>query len=219
MDSERQKLIDRILALLALADSTAFAGEAASAREITEKLITKHNVTLTEGAKDRTRFEVELHAPWAKGAQWEFMIAAALANLCGCAPYYHAKFARFKIAGTVADLEVWRYMMSEISNQRIRAWLDYKKSDGPDNLWAFCFAYAQALRGKIDDLLVAAPAIAEAREKARLWFESRNVIDRDHNDDWIDGRGSSSAGREAGAGAALIRGRVGQRQQQISYRK
>jgi hypothetical protein len=216
MDPERQKLIDKILKLLAVAGSTRFAEEAATARAMAEELRTKFNVDLTEGSKGRTRFEIEEHIPWAKGAQWEYIIAQALARLCGCEAYWQGEFILIRVAGTVADVEAWRYMIGEINNQRIKAWLEYKNSpQGSDNLWAFSFAYAKALAGKISTLLHGTPAIVEASRQAKLWFEAHNEI---FHEQLIGGPGTSEAGRDAGASASLIRGRVGERRAQIGYR-
>lgn len=208
MDASRQKLIDRILKLLALAGGTSFAAEADSARAMAEELIAKHNVSLDEGKKDRNQFAIEDYTPWAKGAQWEYDIANSIAGLCGCEAYFYGDFAEFCFAGTVANLESLRFILAEVHRQRIKAWLQYKNSHtGSDNLWAFAFSYAKGLSSKIERLLSGATAINTERKRAKIWFETTHTIRREH--EYIRGAGSSAAGRDAGGAASLHRGQVG----------
>jgi hypothetical protein len=220
MNDDRKKLLDKILKLFALAsNASSYAGEAANAKTAAEMLMAKHNISLGE-KEDRNALKIEHYTPWAKGAQWEFDIVAALTKLCGCAIYFYGDFERYVLVGRVTDLEGLRYLIGAISNQRIAAWLNYKRRrDGSDNLWAFCYAFAQALQSKIDALLVGATEIAAAREKARLWFESTHPINKNSDHDWITGRASSAAGGQAGANASLARGAIGQPIYRIAHRK
>jgi hypothetical protein len=206
LNPDRKKLLDQLLKLLALSHSTTFAAEAATARAKAEELMRKHNLSLNEGSKDRTKFAIEQHSPWAKGAQWEYRIADTLGRLCGCEVYYLGDYQLFNLVGTVADLEALRYMIDAVNQQRIRAWLEYKRT-GPDKLWSFSFSFAQALVEKVDSLLEGATEIEAQRERARLWFESSHKIN--HNDDAIYGRGASAAGRAAGSNTSLHRGVIG----------
>jgi hypothetical protein len=216
LNPERKKLLDRLLALLALAQGTTFAEEAASARAKAEELMRKHNLSPNEGSKDRTKLAIEQHSPWAKGAQWEYMIANTLGELCGCEVYYRGDYALFNMVGTVGDLEALRYMIDAVNQQRIRAWLDYKRT-GSDKLWSFSFSFARALEEKIGELLEGATAIAAQREKAKLWYESTHKIQ--HSEDWIHGRGASTAGRAAGSNTSLHRGAVGRPTERLGQQR
>ena len=165
----------------------------------------QHNLELGEGSKDRTLLMFENFQPWAKGAQWEYIIADALGELSACEVYWYGEFERFTLVGTVGDLEALRYFLEAVRQQRVRAWLEYKKT-GPDGLWSFSFSFARALEGKVHRLLVGAPEIAAKRQQAKLWYEStRRII----HENLIGGPGASAAGRAAGANVSLHRGEVG----------
>jgi hypothetical protein len=219
LNPERKKLLDRLLNLLALAEgskSSKYDGEAASARAKAEELMRKYNLSPNEGSKDRTVFATEEHSPWAKGAQWEYIIADALGELCGCEVYYMGDYLLFDLVGTVADLEALRYMIDAVNQQRIRAWLEYKRT-GPDKLWSFSYSFARALEEKIHKLLEGATAIKAQRERAKRWFESTHKIT--HGASAIRGHGASEAGRSAGSNTSLHRGMVGRPTERLGYQR
>jgi hypothetical protein len=62
MDAERQKIVDRILKLLAMAKGTSFDAEAETACKLADNLIAKHNVSLARPARSRSPGQPR-HAP------------------------------------------------------------------------------------------------------------------------------------------------------------
>ncbi len=210
MDAGRQRLAERILKLLALAAGTTFEAEADSARRLAEQLMAKHKIDLGAGSKDRTAFACVNYVPFAKGAKWEFAIVDALADLCDCTFFFNREtLDGYNLVGTVADLEVLRYMLAELHRQRIAAWLDYKRS-GPDSFHKFCFAYALALAAKIENLVRAKrAALGEHQTELKLWYEAE-ILHKPVEDYHVAmGHASSEAGAQAGRGASLHRGEVG----------
>lgn len=218
MDANRQRLADRILKLLALAAGTPFAAEAESARAMAEDLMARHNIDLPGGAKDRTAFTWEVYVPFAKGAKWEFAIIDAVADLCNCTFFFNLEtLANYSLIGTIADLEVLRYMLAELHRQRIAAWLDYKRT-GPDSFYKFCFAYAQAMAAKIELLVAARQATLDAHQKQlQLWYETEILKHPAQHAHVEMGRASSEAGLRAGSGASLNRGAIGQPVRRITH--
>jgi len=219
IDPERQKSADRILKLLALAGGTAFAAEAATARAMAEQLMTRHNIDLGEGSKGRTRISGERYVPFAKGAKWEYIIVDALTDLCNCKFFFDdaETLARYCLVGTIADLEVLRYMLAEIHRQRIAAWLQYKRT-GPDSFHRFCYAFAQALASKISDIVDAGRDALDAHQKKlKHWYEIEVLHGPVQGEHVELGRASSAAGLQAGRAASLNRGAVIQTVRRITY--
>jgi hypothetical protein len=214
MNEDRQKILDRILKLLALAQGTSFDAEAATARRMAEELLIKHNVDLrVEGKPARNEFTFQNYDPWGKQWLWEWIIATAVAHLCGCEPYYRGEhpdahhpdrqYSGFMFAGRIANVEACLYVLSVVHRQRQAAWLRYKGEGGVDGFGKFCFSFARGLEEKIQQLITA--AIAKEKTQAKLWYESTHAVSVGEA---IRGRGSSDAGRAAGAGASLHRGEV-----------
>jgi hypothetical protein len=66
MNKEQQRIADRVLKLLALANSTQFEAEASTARNLAEQLIIAHNITLGPTSPAKTR---SYHLPRACGGR------------------------------------------------------------------------------------------------------------------------------------------------------
>jgi hypothetical protein len=210
MIQDRQKTLDRILKILALAEGTSFAGEAANARRMAEELIAKYNVSLPEDGKTpRDEICFETYVPWGKKWLWERIIGIAVSRLCGCEfystgrPDQGGEFENFKFVGLKPNVEACLYVLSEVHRQRQRAWVQYKADGGADNFGQFCFSFARGLENKIRHL-VGSTQIQETKQ-AKLWFEARYQVNEGYD---IKGRGSSEAGLAAGSGASLHRGTV-----------
>jgi hypothetical protein len=88
MTPEHRAIADKILKLLALANSTTFAGEADTARKMAEQLIAAHNIKLGPGKPSQDTIECRQFKPAFNGARWEAMIIGALARLCSCTDYF-----------------------------------------------------------------------------------------------------------------------------------
>jgi hypothetical protein len=213
LDPERQRLVDRILKLLALANSTTFAGEADNARRMAEQLIEAHNVTLGPGKPAQDAIERRLYRPFAVGMRWEAIIADALSDLCSCLMLFRDALDEFTLVGSVMNLDALEYMLREVNRQRIAAWLQYKASQGPDSFHKFCYGFAMALRDKIV-LIIDQRTLDKAQHAARTWYLA-NVGPIGKGSSLAMGRASSQAGEAAGKGASLHRGAVGTPQKLI----
>jgi hypothetical protein len=134
MTPEQKHLADRIIKLLALANSTTFAAEAQSARAIADQLMRVHNINLGPGKPSQETIECHEYIPFAKKMRWEGIIAGALSDLCSCIIFFDDEtLDSYDLVGTISNLDVCEYMLREINRQRIRAWLKYKGENGADS--------------------------------------------------------------------------------------
>jgi len=214
MDADREKLINRILKLLALADGTNFEGEAATARQMADDLIKRHNIDSLGGKPARTAFTIEDYTPHFAGMKWEYVLAEAAARLTGCVIYFSADLDRYSFAGTVADLEAFRYILTKLHEQRIAAWLAHKSKGSSDRFHQFCFGYAKGVEAKVKELLEKMRASvgkdvvlpSDNRAQIRLWYEAQFGVT--HHDLGLRGKPQSDAGFAAGGSASFHRGEL-----------
>lgn len=215
---EHKRLADRILKLLALASSTQFAAEAATAKRMADELMRTHNISLAPGKPPQDTIEMRYYKPFAKGTMWEGIIVKALCHLTGCTYFFDAEtLASYTLVGSIWNLDICEYMLAEVNRQRMRAWLDYKGRGGPDSFHKFCYGYAKALDGKIDRL-TDATKIAATHAALKLWYEAAAGIKVRGSDALNGGRASSQAGQAAGDKASLHRGQLGEKTRQIGYK-
>lgn len=207
MDIERQKLVERLLKLLALAQGSSFKAEAATARRMAEELIAKHNLELPS-AKDRTAIVVAEWRPTFAGAKWEFLLADAVGKLCGVETLRWGGDAlvRLGFVGTVADVEVARYLLELLHRQRLSQWVRAKAQGMPDKFYSFCYSFARGVEAQTETRV----GIEEKRRRqvAHDWFGKHRSWGKPH-DLGIRGDGRSAAGRAAGEQASLHRGEIG----------
>lgn len=128
--------------------------------------------------------------------------------------FYIKTLDRYELVGTIWNLDVLEYMLREVNRQRIAAWLKYKGNNGPDRFNQFCYGFAQALKDKIQSLIVY-EAVCATHAKLTLWYET-NIAKVGGSFALSMGRASSDAGLAAGKNAALHRGALGQPLQRIS---
>lgn len=213
MDVNREKLLDRIMKLLALASGTTFEGEADNARRLAQELLNKHNIDLgtVAGATDRKALIIQDYKPQFKGAIWEFRIVDAAAKLCGCMTYYYGDYERFNIVGIRADIEPTLYIVTKLHEQRIGQWLRYKRTTGADSFHKFCYGYSQGVSEKISTLVAPMSELKATRKTAELWYESRFKVKE--GDSY--GPASSNAGLTAGGSASFHRGEFGARKEKL----
>jgi hypothetical protein len=219
MTPNQKQLADRILKLLALANSTTFAAEAQTARRLAEELMKAHNVDIKPGKPGQDAIEVRTYVPFAKGLRWEGIIVDTLADLCSCAMFFDKdKLDEYTLVGAVGNLDMLDYMVREVNRQRIAAWLKYKGSAGPDSFNKFCYGFAQALKDKIDAIVVYE---VKKKQSAELisWYEVNALGRSVRSAKLSSGPASSEAGMEAGKSASLHRGALGQSQRQVGYNK
>jgi hypothetical protein len=208
MDASQKHLADRILKLLALAQSTTFAAEAETARRLAEELMKTHNVQVGKLGQDA--IEHRIYIPFAKGMRWEGIIAGALGDLCSCQIFFTPdKLDNYSLVGTTGTLDMLEYMLHEVNRQRMAAWLKYNGSSGPDSFNKFCYGFAMALKAKIIRL-VDYGRVVEEQKPLTLWYETNIIHKSTNSTNLSSGRASSDAGLEAGKNASLHRGAVGQ---------
>jgi len=214
MTPDQKRLADRILKLLALANSTSFAAEAETARTMAADLMRAHNISLGPGKPSQDTIECREHVPYAKGAKWEGIIIFALTHLCSCTALWWESLDHYRLVGSIGNLDMLDYMLREVSRQRIAAWMDYKMRSQPDSFHKFCFGFARALSDKIETM-VDRKQVSATNKRLLLWYET-NVDRYNSNDsDPFSGRASSQAGMDAGENASLHRGSLGQPLKQI----
>jgi hypothetical protein len=213
MTPERKRIADKIIKLLALASSTTFAAEAASARKLAQEMMLANNIDAPTGET----FECREYVPFAKGMRWEGMIASALGRLCNCAVFFvKEKLDAYTLVGSKLDLDILDYMLREVNRQRIAAWLEYKGGGGADKFNSFCYAFAKALNEKTDKLL--SSNYDQHHDTIVLWYET-NLLGRKSVGSTLEmGAAKSEAGIAAGTDASLHRGSLGQPQKLIGKR-
>ena len=147
IDASKQKILDRVIKILALAEGTAFEGEAANARRMAAEFMERHNVRLPIETKEaRDKIATWRHPPEMRKWLWERMIAEALAELFGCGFLVSGDaetgegYNYFLFVGFRSDLEALRYVFGEIHRQRIKAWVDFRGNRGDDSFGKFCFS-------------------------------------------------------------------------------
>jgi hypothetical protein len=218
MTPEQTHLADKIIKLLALASSTTFAEEAATAKAMADELMRKHNIELApaSGKPSQDTIEIRHWEPFARGAKWEGIIANALCDFCSCVLLYTDALDEFTLVRTIFNLDILEYMLREISIQRASAWMKYKGRHGEDNFWKFCYGFAQALKHKI----AAITPVNSERPRLLAWYEANVLMGGKLGcgKDLSVGRASSEAGLAAGRDASLHRGTMAQPYKQIAYK-
>jgi hypothetical protein len=216
MTPEQKRLADRIIKLLALASGSSFAAEAETARRVADELMRTHNITLGPGKPSQDTIEYRDYVPFAKGMKWELLIADRLAGLCSCAFLYWGTLAKYRLIGTIWNLDVLYFMMSEVSRQRVRAWMKYKGEGGEDSFNKFCFGFARALADKIG-MITSWMQINKARQPLLAWYEDNVLHGKLKAGDGVSiGRATSEAGLAAGKDASLHRGSLSQPYQRLT---
>src|SRR5262249_1383845 len=154
--------------------------------------------------------QTEMYSPHFKGAQWEYILADAVATACGCDMFFSKE--RFEardpndswtLVGTVADLEACQYLLAMLNEQRMRDWMRVKREGASDSFYSFCFSFARAVEANINRRLGAAEIVR--RKQAWLWY-NEHVTKITTVDLGIRGQGRSDAGRAAGQSASMHRG-------------
>src|SRR5215469_1392923 len=217
MTPEQKKLADKIVALLALASSTTFAAEAETARRLADELMAKHKIEQTAlGGGKPSQDTIEVREYWtprfcvfASGetAKWHSSIVMTLVDFCSCAYVYRGDYIWWAFIGTIWNLDILEYMLSEIGRQRQTAWLSHKRLEEHDSFHRFCFGFAESLKSKID-AIIDHDKVRQSHTALIIWYESKHGKVA-HGDGLHLGRASSEAGIAAGKDASLHRGAVG----------
>ena len=113
------------------------------------------------------------------------------------------------LVGTIVNLDMLEYMLHEVNQQRIAAWLKFKGSGGSDSFNKFCYGFAMALDKKVHQL-VNGQRVNEEQKPLTLWYETNIIHKPTNGTNLSSGPASSNAGMEAGKNASLHRGTMGQ---------
>ena len=236
LSPERKKVLDRIAALLALADSTTFDAEAQSAREAALRLMAAHNFQTADrnsGAGDEFEFR-QIPAYFENDVWWDRIVKFKLAELNNCFPTISrsagsriddhgnvtgGRVLSFNFAGRSSDIDAYEYMFGIMLRQRTKAWNDYAHAGGRDKKGAWLYGYAKGMEAKVDAMIddLTSAMRTQGRnqlapvsliERARLWqIEHIGPIGDSLS---TGGGGTSKDGIAAGSNVNLYRGEVGQ---------
>ena len=210
---KRQQLMDKIVKLLALAESSTFTEEAASARQFAAKLMAEHNISMCEATVEQAPFEVVVEETGraSMACKHDDVLNNTLARLSGV---YMVRYeGRYKFAGRTGDIEAFQYVRDIVLQQREAAWKQYyptkpkavysKASHRAE--WKLGFAYGVAKR--VRELMEMCDSHQTERglvpvsplKQAEDWFKADNAV-RDSK-----GRASqyNRAGFEAGRNVSL----------------
>ena len=133
ISGDRKKLIDKIAKLLALADSSDFSEEAATAKNLAAELLAKHHVAIAElqaepyetDSQESARFvahDVKLFSALAKiNGCVLYMAPERSFTRDGCEPGFIRSCSekkRYLFVGKPSDIEAFRYMREIVIAQR-----------------------------------------------------------------------------------------------------
>jgi hypothetical protein len=234
LSPERKKLLDRIAALLAVAESTTFDAEAETARALAMRLMAEHNIRQGEAAAaGRDAFEYRrIEAFFLYDVWWDRIIKFSLAKLNNCFPSMSAtakigkdgkvsgggRVTHFNYCGRSSDLDAFEYMYGIVLRQRTKAWNDYAARGGGETKGQWLYGYARGLEDKIDKILDELNdrmrgqgnnqlAPLSLYEQAKLWhIEHIGPLGKSLSDPG----GGARDGYSAGGNVNLYRGEVGQ---------
>ena len=156
---ERQKLIDQITKLMAVADGTNHSAEADSFREKAAELMAKHNLSYTDMKTQDDYQIVDEKSGRGTLATYETSLLHALADINGVGLLLYGNDYRF--VGRPSDIEAFRYMKEIVYGQRTLAWRAYYpvkwgKHPGAKHLNQWKNGFALGVRSKVRQMMKAA---------------------------------------------------------------
>lgn len=119
----RKKVIDQVLKLLALAESSTHAGEISAARAKAEELLLRHEIALGELQSPEDGFESAEHdSGYARAGKFRIRLADMAARFNGTyLVYRQEKTTRYVLYGRPADVAHTIYMYGILAEQMERA--------------------------------------------------------------------------------------------------
>lgn len=119
----RKKVIDQVLKLLALAESSTHAGEVSAARQKVEELLLRHEIALGELHAPEEEFERTEHdSGYASAGKYRIRLADMVARFNGTyLVYRQEKTTRYVLYGRHADVVQTIYMYGILVEQMQRA--------------------------------------------------------------------------------------------------
>lgn len=138
INSDRMKIIDRVIKLLSLAENNTFSEEAKLAKDRAAEMMAKHNIELSE--LDHNEFLVDRMDTGRKMLdKVEAMLMNVIARFNGVKLYTtgstvwragRAHNAVFTLVGRECDIEAAKYMFDIVKNQMASAMTSYRKRKG-----------------------------------------------------------------------------------------
>ena len=220
---KRKAMIDRIVNMLALADSTTHAEEAATAREMAGELMAKYSIEYTDINPDDAAPEYTEHTATHNPSAADQLLENAIGKFNGVfvvlvEKYNDDKYLR--LIGTRENIDAHRYMMDMVKSQRqfqfdiLRANLELidKKLTATEKT-AFLNGYAHGVNNKVWDILEAGNSkqqewglvVVDPVKAAKDWYkESHALVERKSRAVYCSHAGLES-GRKKFLQALLVR--------------
>ena len=189
ISAERQKIIDRVTKLMALADNSSFSEEADTARNMAIELMAKHQLTHSDMSIEDTELTVEIEDTENKKKDTSAInLIHAVAAFCGVAMVVSGSSTergsiKYKFIGTKNDIEAFRYTLAIIYNQRDYAWKQSGKR-GSNVMYHWRMGYSFGVSAKLFTLMKATDAKVQewglvpvsAHKKAMDWYKSEHNV-------------------------------------------
>jgi hypothetical protein len=160
IESERMKIVEKVIKLLALANSTTHDGEADNAKRMAAELMAKHDINMGECKREECKIH-EMGLCRKNHESNEQRIMNMISELNGVKMYRSKGFreASYVLVGRDADIEVTKYMYEilchQMSNDSKRFSAEQKQRHGEckASTWAhYRNGWIIGLRQKIDEL-------------------------------------------------------------------
>ena len=190
ISQDKQKLIDKITKLMALAEGTSHTAEAESARNMAIDLMAKHNIDIQDiNAKDQEEFIIEFEDSNRRRVPTEdCTLLAAVAHFCGVAFIINKNCptVRYRLIGTPSAIEFYKYTRDIILNQRDWAWKQSGKR-GSNVMYHWKMGYALGASHKLYELIKASEnkvqqwglvPVSEAKQALNWYKEGAKVTNR-----------------------------------------
>ena len=218
MEADRKKLIDKIVKLLALANSSDFSEEAKTAKNLAAELLAKHDIAVFE-LEDGAPYTCERgigvkfnadHSWRSTGSKgYDVHLYNSLARLNGVAMFV-GRYEMHDFVGRPADLEAFKYMRELVVAQRDAALASYCRETGKRDRSAWRMGFALGVSDVVSQLMAASVSkqkewgLVPVRpyEQAKDWYIERHKVG--HGGGW--GGAHNAAGYAAGKSVSLNKG-------------
>ena len=224
MTPERQKIMDKVIKLLAMAEGTSHAEEADTARNLAAELMAKYDISIMEATKVSSFETVEQELTRLSPIKYDAILINIISRFNGVAYIQSDGWGQFRgkniFVGTMVDIECNGYMIDILMQQRNYGWKQHlasfklmtgrKPKDADKNAWFNGFAFG--VRAKLveltalkDSKIVEYGLVPVNKSDLALAEHKKN-----HNSKTSKGRKTSynQAGFEAGKNASVHKGIV-----------
>lgn len=206
LTDRRKELIDKIMKLLAKAESTPFPQEADSARKMAADLMVKYDISIEEQKAETDNNFIE--CDYGEDNQYNRTLVLWIAKINSMCFYINThthptgvKESTLKVVGKSSDLEAFQYMLSIVKNQREKALIKfYQKGNKPTNknTIEFYIGFSLGLRTQIKAIIDARATIIQ--EQGLVLYDRIKAAER-HIEE-IKGAFSKAKNKKVGAFAA-----------------